>query len=134
VRITHGQVDTLPWLDKLPGYDYLPETEFPPQSGRPLAQALMYGGAAIGGTVVLRNSDLGSGGTGPALAVGAGALISGFIMSLKKPAAQPARANLLYNRLLREQLARRNADIARENQTRRQQVRMTVAPVARGTR
>ena len=134
VRITHGQVDTLPWLDKLPGYDYLPETEFPPQSGRPLAQALMYGGAAIGGTVVLRNSDLGSGGTGPALAVGAGALISGFIMSLKKPAAQPARANLLYNRLLREQLARRNAGIARENQTRRQQVRMTVAPVARGTR
>ena len=55
-------------------------------------------------------------------------------MSLKKPAAQPARANLLYNRLLRDQLARRNADIARENQTRRQQVRMTVAPVARGTR
>ncbi len=134
VRITHGQVDTLPWLDKLPGYDYLPETEFPPQSGRPLAQALMYGGAAIGGTVVLRNSDLGSGGTGPALAVGAGALISGFIMSLKKPAPQAARANLLYNRLLRDQLARRNADIARENQTRRQQVRMTVAPVARGTR
>jgi len=129
VRISHGQVDTLPWLDKLPGYDYLPETEFPPQSGRPLAQALMYGGAAIGGTVVLRNSDLGSGGTGPALVVGAGALISGFVMSLKKPAAQPARANLLYNRLLRDQLARRNADIARENQTRRQQVRLTVAPL-----
>src|SRR2546426_1296638 len=134
VRITHGQVDTVPWLDKLPGYDYLPETEFPPQSGRPLAQALMYGGAAIGGTVVLRNSDLGSGGTGPALAVGAGALISGFIMSLKKPAAQPARANLLYNRLLRDQLARRNADIARGNQTPRQQVRLTVTPLpkARG--
>ena len=136
VRISHGQVDTVPWLDKLPGYDYLPETEFPPQSGRPLAQALMYGGAAIGGTVVLRNNDLGSGGTGPALAVGAGALLSGFIMSLKKPAAQPARANILYNRLLRDQLARRNADIARENVTRRQQVRLTVVPVARtgGTR
>jgi len=136
VRISHGQVDTVAWLDKLPRYDYLPETEFPPQSGRPLAQALMYGGAAIGGTVVLRNSDLGSGGTGPALAVGAGALISGFIMSLKKPAAQPARANLLYNRLLRDQLARRNADIARENQTRRQQVRLTVTPLPKtgGTR
>ena len=136
VRITQGQVDTLPWLDKMPGYDYLPETEYPPQSGRPLAQALMYGGAAIGGTVVLRNNDLGSGGTGPALAVSAGALISGFLMSLKKPSAQPARANILYNRLLRDQLARRNADIARENQTRRQQVRLTVVPLPKtgGTR
>jgi hypothetical protein len=132
IRIAHGQVDTLPWLDKLPGYDYLPEEEYPPQSGRPLAQALMYGGAAIGGTVVLRNSDLGSGGAGPALAVGAGAVISGFIMSLKKPAAQPARANILYNRLLREQLARRNADIARENQNRRKQVRIAVTPLPRG--
>src|SRR6267378_5178764 len=47
IRISHGQVDTVPWLDKLPGYDYRPETEYPPQSGRPLAQALMYGGAAI---------------------------------------------------------------------------------------
>src|SRR5205809_2121182 len=94
VRISHGQVDTVPWLDKLPGYDYLPETEFPPQSGRPLAQALMYGGAPIGGTVVLRNSDLGSGGTGPALVVGAGALISGSIMTPKKPAAPPARPHL----------------------------------------
>src|SRR2546425_7587691 len=77
VRISHGQVDTVPWLDKLPGYDYLPETEFPPQSGRPPAQALMNSGTAIGGTVVLRNSDLGRRGTGAALAVGPGRAVRG---------------------------------------------------------
>jgi hypothetical protein len=51
-------------------------------------------------------------------------------MMLKKPAPQPARGNILYNRLLQEQLVRRNADIAQENVQRRRQVELTVTPIA----
>ena len=45
--------------------------------------------------------------------------------------AQPARGNILYNQLLREQISRRNTEIAQENTRRRQQVALTVAPIAR---
>jgi hypothetical protein len=53
-------------------------------------------------------------------------------MTLKKPAPRPAEGNILYNRLLTEQIARRNADIAKENVTRRQQVQLTVVPLKSG--
>jgi len=53
-------------------------------------------------------------------------------MTLKKPAPQPARGNILYNQLLREQIARRNTEIAQENARRRQQVAITVTPVTPG--
>ena len=66
--------------------------------------------------------------------MGAGAVLTGFIASLSRPAPQPARANLLYNQLLREQLGRRNAEIARENAARRQAVQITVAPLTAGAR
>jgi len=64
--------------------------------------------------------------------IGTGIVIAGFVMTLKKPAPQPARGNILYNQLLREQIARRNAEIAQENTRRRQQVALTVAPVKTG--
>jgi hypothetical protein len=43
---------------------------------------------------------------------------------------------MLYNRLLREQLARRNEDITKENLARRRQVQLTVVPLPKpaGTR
>ena len=63
--------------------------------------------------------------------IGAGITAAGFIMTLKKPAPQPARGNILYNQLLREQIARRNTEIAQENMRRRQQVALTVAPAVR---
>jgi hypothetical protein len=50
-------------------------------------------------------------------------------MSLKKPDSRPVPANIEYNRLLRDQIAQRNADIARENDVRRSQVQVTVVPV-----
>ena len=40
----------------------------------------------------------------------------------------PARANILYNSLVREQLARRNAEIAAENAMRRRQVKLGIVP------
>jgi len=131
IRVAHGTVDTVAHLTSLPGYTYLPETEVPPKSWRPMGLALVYTGVALAGTSALSNGDLGSASFREGGAIGAGIVLAGFIMTLKKPAPQPARGNILYNSLLREQIARRNAEIAQENTRRRQQVALTVAPVAR---
>ncbi|MGH7606193.1 MAG: hypothetical protein ACREME_02545 [Gemmatimonadales bacterium] len=131
IVVRHGAVDTLPHITSLPGYEYLPETEVPPKSWRPLGLALVYTGAALAGTSALASGQLGSTSFREAGVVGAGVVLAGFIMTLKKPAPQPARGNILYNRLLREQIARRNAEIAQENGRRRQQVAVTVVPLAR---
>jgi hypothetical protein len=50
-------------------------------------------------------------------------------MTLRKPAPRPATGNILYNKLLREQLAQRNADLAKENAKRRQQVVLSIVPL-----
>ncbi|MGH7672775.1 MAG: hypothetical protein ACREMC_07735 [Gemmatimonadales bacterium] len=131
IRITHGAVDTLPHLTSLPGYEYLPETELPPKSWRPMGLALVYTGIAFAGTAALNAGDLGSASFREAGVVGGGVMLAGFVVTLKKPAPQPARGNILYNRLLREQIARRNAEIAQENVRRRQQVALSVVPVPR---
>jgi len=130
VRITHGVVDTVAHLTALPGYDVLPETEVPPKSWRPLGLAFLYTGAAAAGALALQGSL--DARTDALVAVGMGTLVTGFVASLKKPAPQPAQANILYNQLLREQLARRNAEIARENAARRQAVQIRIEPIEGG--
>jgi hypothetical protein len=134
IRISHGAVDTLPHLTSLPGYDYLPETEVPPKSWRPMGLALVYTGVALAGTSALSNGDLGSPSLREGAVIGVGLVAAGFVMTLKKPAPQPARGNILYNQLLREQIARRNAEIAQENTRRRQQVALRVVSLPRGGR
>jgi len=129
IRVSHGSLDTLPSLTSLPGYQYLPETEVPPQSWRPLGLAFLYTGGALVGTLGLENSSLGSGSKRELAVVGGAALVTGFVMTLRKPAPRPAAANILYNRLLRDQIARRNQDIAKENVARRQQVQLTLVPL-----
>jgi hypothetical protein len=129
VRLSHGLVDTLSHLTSLPGYQYLPETEVPPQSWRPLGLAFLYTGGAIVGTLGLESSSLGSGSKRELAVVGGAALITGFVMTLRKPAPRPADANILYNRLLRDQIARRNQEISKENIARRQQVQLTIVPL-----
>ena len=129
IRLNHGSVDTLPYLTSLPGYQSLPETELPPQTWRPLGLAFLYTGAALLGTVGLESSSLGAGSKREIAVVGSAALITGFVMTLRKPAPRPAGANILYNRLLRDQIARRNQDIAKENVGRRQQVQLTLVPL-----
>lgn len=131
IRVAHGRVDTLPHLTSLPGYTYLPETEVPPKSWKPMGLALVYTGIALAGTSALSHGDLGSASLREGGAIGAGLMVAGFVMTLKKPAPQPARGNILYNQLLREQIARRNAEIAQENTRRRQQVALSVIPIAR---
>jgi len=132
IRIAHGVVDTVQHLTSLPGYSYLPETEVPPKSWKPMGLALVYTGAALAGTSALSSGDLGKVSLREGAVIGAGIVIAGFVMTLKKPAPQPARGNILYNQLLREQIARRNAEIAQENSRRRQQVALSVAPVSAG--
>ena len=128
-RIRHGSVDTLPHLTSLPGYDYLPETEVPPKSWGPLGLAFLYTGGALVGTLGLESSSLGTGSKRELAIVGGAALVTGFVMTLRKPAPRPAEGNILYNRLLREQITRRNEEIAKENVARRQQVQVTVVPL-----
>jgi hypothetical protein len=116
VLVTQGAVDTLPHLSSLEGYQELPETEVPPQSWRPLGLAFLFTTATAVGVVALHSGDLGSApGTGLATV---GAVTIGT-----------AAGNILYNKLLREQLAQRNADIAKENVKRRQQVVLSVVPL-----
>ena len=131
IRVTHGAVDTLPHLLSLPGYEYLPETEIPPKSWKPMGLALVYSGIALAGTSALSQGDLGSASFREAGVVGGGLMVAGFVVMLRKPAPQPARGNILYNRLLREQLTRRNAEIAQDNIRRRQQVALRVVAVPR---
>ena len=132
IRIAHGVVDTVEHLTSLPGYSYLPETEVPPKSWKPMGLALVYTGAALAGTSALSSGDLGKVSLREGAVIGTGIIVAGFVMTLKKPAPQPARGNILYNQLLREQIARRNAEIAQENTRRRQQVALTVAPIRTG--
>jgi len=131
IRVSHGSVDTLPHLTSLPGYTYLPETEVPPKSWRPMGLALVYTGVALAGTSALSNGDLGSPSLREGTVIGLGIVAAGFVMTLKKPAPQPARGNILYNQLLREQIARRNIEIAQENTRLRQQVALSVVPLPR---
>jgi len=133
VQISYSPVDTLAHLTSLPGYTELPETEVPPQSWRPLGLALVFVTGAVGGTYALNNGDLGSAPGGEVGAVSLVALATGLVMTLRKPAPRPAEGNILYNRLLREQIARGNADIAKENVKRRQQVTLAVVPLPKGS-
>src|SRR3989454_260025 len=129
VRVSYGSVDTAGHVTSLPGYQELSETEIPPQSWRPLGLAFLYTGGALVGTLGLEGGAVGTASRREISVVGAAALLAGVVMTLRKPAPRPAEGNILYNRLLREQIARRNADIAKENVTRRQQVELTVVPL-----
>jgi len=131
MRIDPGQVDTLPHLKSLPGYDLLPETVIPPRSWKPVGLALMATSVALGGSLALESSKLGGGGRREILTIGTGAALVGLFATLKRPGPVPARANILYNSLVREQLARRNAEIAAENVARRRQVKLAVVPQLR---
>ena len=134
LRVQAGAVDTAVHLASLPGYSMLPETEVPPRSWRPLGIALIATAATAGAIVALDHSELGSTGRGQLAVVGAGTSLIGVLATMRRPAPVPAPANIRYNALVREQLARRNEEIASENERRRQLVQLTIAPVADGDR
>lgn len=134
IRVSAGAVDTLPHLTTLPGFTALPETAVPPRSWRPMGLAFLYTGIAAAGSLALENGALGTGPRRELGVVGAAALVTGLVMTLKKPAAEPVPANIRYNQLLAQQLERRNADIAQQNVQLRRQVGLTVVPIADGAR
>jgi hypothetical protein len=128
VRIVAGGVDTVAHLTSLPGYSLLPETEVPPRSWRPLGLAFLATALTAGGSMALENAGVGGGGRRELAAVGVGAIVAGALATAKRPAPVPASANIRYNTLVREQLARRNGEIAAENAARRRLVQLSVVP------
>jgi len=126
VRVSHSPVDTLPHLTSAPGYTEQPEMVRPGRNWRPLGVATLYTAIASGASLALENTTLGSPTRREIGGVSFAVILTGFIMSLKKPDPVPVPANILYNQLLREELARRNAEIAARNAARRRQVLLTV--------
>ena len=125
LRVRAGTVDTLLHLTSLPGYQPMSETVVPPRSWRPFAIASIAAVTVAGGAMALERTELG--GARRELSIGVGStLIVGLLATAKRPAPVRAEANVRYNALLREQLARRNAEIASENALRRKQVKLTV--------
>ena len=126
-----GAVDTLPMLTKLPGYDPLPETVTPPRSLRPFGLASLLTGLMAGGALALENGDL-TGGSRREVAIGAGAVLAvGLAASLGRAAPVPSEANIRYNQLVRDQLARQNQQVAETNTLRRREVELTVSVAPR---
>ena len=130
VVVRHGAVDTIPHLDSLPGYSYQPEYVAPPRNWRPLGLSVLFSGLTAGASLALENTTLGGGKRSEVGAVSALALVTGLVLSIRKPDPQPVEANIRYNALLRQQLAAQNAQIARENAARRQQVELTIVPAS----
>jgi hypothetical protein len=131
LRISYSPVDTLAHITSLPGYREMPETEVPPQSWRPLGLAFLFATGTAAGAFALNNGGLGSTPGRELVGVSVVTLAAGLVMTLRKPASRPAEANILYNRLLHDQLAQRNAAIGKENVQRRQQVTLTVVALPR---
>jgi hypothetical protein len=126
VRVGHRAVDTLPQLTSLPGYTEQSETVTPPRDWRPMLLSVLYTGIGSGAFLAVENGTLGSGPRTGLIAASGAALVTGLAMSLRRPDPRPSPSNILYNQLLRELLARQNADIARENEIRRSQVLLHV--------
>ena len=126
LRIEAGAVDTLAHFTALAGYDLLPDSVVPPRSWRPFALASLAAGVVAGTSLALESGKLGGGGRRELLSVGVGTMSLGLLASLKRPAPIPAPANIRYNALVREQLARRNAELATQNAARRRQVQLTI--------
>jgi hypothetical protein len=126
VHVRHAPRDTLPQLTRLPGYEEQPELVSPPRDWRPMLQSVLYTGIGAGAFIAIENGNLGTGPETALVSVSAVALATGLVMSLRKADPRPSRSNILYNQLLRELLAKQNADIARDNAVRRAQVLVTV--------
>jgi hypothetical protein len=131
IRVIAGAVDTVAHLTALPGYQLLPETVMPSRSWRPFALASLAAAGIAGTSLALESSSLGGSGRRELMTVSVGTALVGLLATMKKPAPVPSEANIRYNRLVHEQLARRNAEIATENDERRKKVKLIVVPERR---
>ena len=90
--------------------------------------AALYTAIASSASLALENTGVGSPPRKEIGAVSFAVLVTGFVMSLKKPDPRPIPSGILYNQLMQEELERRNDEIARQNELRRRQVLLTVVP------
>jgi hypothetical protein len=127
VTVSHGAVDTLAHLNNMPGFIKQPELEIPPRDWRPLGIASIFTGVATGAALALENSVLG-GAKREIVTVSVASLITGLVLSIKKPDPSPVPSNVLYNQLLDQMVDDRNAQIAQENAARRRQVVLIIRP------
>lgn len=132
VEVRHAAVDTVPHLESIPGQSPLPETEIPPRNWQPLGAAVLFAGLGAGASLALESEVLGGSAQGAVIGTTIASAVLGFIMSVRNPDPQPVPANIRYNQLLADELARRNANIAEQNVARRRQIRLTVLQVAGG--
>jgi tetratricopeptide (TPR) repeat protein len=128
IVVTQGALDTLEHLTALPGYLEQAESEQPPRSWAPLTTAAAYFSAGLAASLAMHNASFGSALPAGLAVVGTASLASGFLQSRRPPPPRPVAAAILYNRLLRDMLARRNQEIARDNATNRRKVLLTVVP------
>ncbi len=127
VAVSHGAVDTLRHVDNMAGFIKQPEMEIPPRDWRPLGIASIFTGVMTGAALALQNSALG-GAKREIVTVSIASLITGLVLSLKKPDPRPVPSNVLYNQLLDQMVDDRNAQIAQENANRRRQVVLIIQP------
>jgi hypothetical protein len=130
LEIRHQPVDTVPHLTSFPGYSILPEEESPPRDWRPLGIAFLTAGLGTGAALAIADDGLGGGWKTPAVGVSITALAAGVLTTLRRPDPRPVEANIRYNRLIADQLAQRNREIAEENAERRRQTLLTVVSTA----
>ncbi|MGE0554355.1 MAG: hypothetical protein AB7R55_13085 [Gemmatimonadales bacterium] len=131
VAVRASAVDTLAHVTSLAGYDLLSETVVPPRSWRPLGVALITSAVTGGASLALENGALGGGPHRELAGVSVASLGVGILAMLRKPAPVPSEANIRYNRIVRDNIARENERIAAENQRRRALVRLTITPADR---
>jgi tetratricopeptide (TPR) repeat protein len=129
VAVRHSAVDTVAHLDSLPGYSEQPEYVRPGRDWKPLGIAVLYTGLVAGAAVALENSALDVGERKELAGISLLAIATGVVMSIKKPDPEPVQANILYNQLLREELARQNRVISDRNVELRRQTLLTVVPL-----
>lgn len=131
--VAHGRVDTLPHVTRLEGYEQLPEYERPPRSWTPLTTSVLYAAGSVAALTALQPARERTSLRGSMLAVGAATVASGLLVSFRRPEPRPVQRNILFNRLLREQIARQNDEIARANAQRRTQTLISITPAPRRT-
>jgi hypothetical protein len=128
VEIRPAAVDTTTHINSLPGYDLLPEQVTPPRSWRPLGLALITSAVTGGAALALESGKLGGGPHRELAGVSVASIGIGILAMLRKPAPVPSEANIRYNRIVQDNIARENGRIAADNEGRRRQVRLRIVP------
>lgn len=132
LEIVHGPVDSVEHITSIPGRVEQEEMMQPGRNWKPLGIATLYTAIAATASLALENTDLANPPRTEIAAVSFTALVTGLVMSLKKPDKVPVESAILYNQLLREQIEQRNSEISDQNVERRGQTMLIIMPSRSG--